>query len=135
MKLFFPGLLLLLATSAWSQNQGNVVVHNPPALVQVMSKHLEATKEASGISGFRVQVFSDSGNRSRENARRAKARFRLNNDEIPAYVVFDAPSYKVEVGDFITRLDAERLLRELKSQYPGAFVVAVNEMEIPRIWQ
>lgn len=136
MKLLLATLLVLgMTTMAKSQSEGNVVVHEPPSIMHVMSTYQQATKEVNGIPGYRVQVFSDSGNRSRENARRAKAQFRLRNSDIPAYVVFDAPNYKVEVGNFTTRLDAERVLRELQSQYQGAFVVAVDEMEVPKIWQ
>jgi hypothetical protein len=39
------------------------------------------------------------------------------------YLTFDEPYYRVRVGDFRTRLEAEKFLRKISRKYPGAWVI------------
>lgn len=55
--------------------------------------------------GYRVQIFASSQQkRAEEIAAEARTRFRE-----PVYVEYDAPFYKVRVGDCITRAEADAL--------------------------
>ncbi|WGU68695.1 hypothetical protein QIU19_01595 [Capnocytophaga canimorsus] len=47
----------------------------------------------------------------------AKSKFKL-----PASLSFETPNYKVRIGVFRTRLDAERQLVEVKKVFPAAFI-------------
>ena len=72
------------------------------------------------ILGFRIQIFASS---TQKNASRvaddARAVFTDN-----VYVQHVAPYYKVRVGDFLTREDAQALqAKALQKGYRGAFVV------------
>lgn len=74
----------------------------------------------ASILGFRIQIFASS---TQKNASRvaddARAAFTEN-----VYVQHVAPYYKVRVGDFLTREDAQSLQqRALQKGYRGAFVV------------
>ena len=40
-----------------------------------------------------------------------------------AYTVYDAPEYKLQIGDFRTRLEAEKFLKEVVKKYGSGFVV------------
>ena len=42
---------------------------------------------------------------------------------IQAYRSYASPNFKVTVGNFRTRLDAEALLRQIKGDFPDAFIV------------
>ena len=72
------------------------------------------------IDGFRVQVFATADREIAENASRS-AQERLN---LPAYVDLDGGMYKVRVGDFATRAQADQALGAIRSQYSDAWVVA-----------
>jgi hypothetical protein len=43
--------------------------------------------------------------------------------EVSAYLTFKAPYYRVRVGDFRTKLEAEGFLFQLATNYPNAFTV------------
>ncbi|MFN3875143.1 MAG: SPOR domain-containing protein, partial [Flavobacteriales bacterium] len=53
------------------------------------------------------------------------------NPEGTAYLSWLAPNWRLRVGDCRTRLEAERLLRDVKAQYPGSYIVP-DEIEMPR---
>ncbi|TBW30143.1 SPOR domain-containing protein [Gramella sp. KN1008] len=40
----------------------------------------------------------------------------------PSQIVYEAPNYKVWVGNFRNRLEADRALLKLKSSFPAAFI-------------
>ena len=79
--------------------------------------------ENKGISGYRLQIFFDSGNYSGDRATEAKNDFEKKYRDIPAYITWKAPNYRVRVGDFRTRLDAEKYLKRIGRDYPNAWVI------------
>lgn len=73
------------------------------------------------VQGFRIQLFSSS-NIDEATTAKAEATQKFSSDSI--YVVFDAPVYKVRVGDFINRYEANQRLPEFVTQgYRDAWVV------------
>jgi hypothetical protein len=75
-------------------------------------------------SGFRVQIFF--GNR--KEALERKADFIESHPDIPAYISYLAPNFRLRVGDFRTRLEAERLKDTL--DYTGCYIVR-DKIELP----
>ena len=71
--------------------------------------------------GFRVQVFASSDREVAENARGVAAqRLRL-----PGYLDLEAGVYKVRVGNFVTRADADKALATIRAaDYADAWIVA-----------
>jgi hypothetical protein len=48
------------------------------------------------------------------------------------YLMFQSPYYKVRVGDFRTRMDAEGFKQKLLDEFPDAFVVK-DEINFPEL--
>tara|TARA_Y100000782_G_scaffold25719_1_gene28409 strand:+ start:1004 stop:1429 length:426 start_codon:yes stop_codon:yes gene_type:complete len=72
------------------------------------------------IEGFRVQVLATS---SQENAERLRYELAIEYGK-DIYIVFDAPNYKVRIGNFIDRRLAEKLRLELINKgYPSSWII------------
>ena len=72
------------------------------------------------INGFRIQVLSTQNGEQAENMR-MELISRVNNS---VRVIFEAPNYKVRVGAFTDRNDAERLRKQLYTLgYRRAWIV------------
>lgn len=72
--------------------------------------------------GFRIQIFASSSI-DEANAAKVVAEEKALRDSI--YVVYDPPVYKVRVGDYSTRLEAnQHLTRLINIGYPDAWVVS-----------
>ncbi|MDE2830078.1 MAG: SPOR domain-containing protein [Gemmatimonadota bacterium] len=83
--------------------------------------------ESDAKSGFRVQIFSSSTRGSAENAQ-MQARAQLRRDDV--FIDFEPPYFKVRVGNFQTRNDAEILLEEVtKKGYETAFIVQTKSSQ------
>lgn len=71
------------------------------------------------VAGYRVQVFSDNNAATAKNEARAKAR--AIGDAMPqyhTYITFEAPFWRLRVGDFRSRQDAEDAADEVKRLFP-----------------
>ena len=72
------------------------------------------------IEGFRVQVLATS---SQENADRLRDELAIEYGK-DIYIVFEAPNYKVRIGNFIDRRLAEKLRLELINKgYPSSWII------------
>lgn len=98
---------------------------------ELIQTHIEYNKVMNGIHGYRIQIFSSSGNFSRSNALTEQSRFQSRYPAVPAYVIFNSPYYIVRVGNFRTRLEAEAFRQFIIRQYPGAYIVK-EFIELPK---
>ena len=89
-------------------------------LAKLIQAHKDIGQGTGFIEGFRIQIFAGS---SRESAQRVKGRFLSNYPGMGSYLVHNAPTYRVRVGDFLERSDALKMLAQLKPLFPDAFVV------------
>lgn len=74
----------------------------------------------TSVEGFRIQVFSGT---SREAASRQRAEMSTLFPQRELVFFFDRPYFKVRLGAFYSRLEADQALREVRVWVPGAFVV------------
>ncbi|MBT3604580.1 MAG: SPOR domain-containing protein [Candidatus Latescibacteria bacterium] len=80
--------------------------------------------------GFRLQIFSASTRQAAEDARN-RAKQQLSRDDI--FIDFEPPYFKVRIGNFKTRKDAEKLRDTAKKQgYETPFVVETQIQTSPQ---
>jgi hypothetical protein len=75
------------------------------------------------MKGYRVQVFSGSGNEARQKANQLRSEFLQLYPDMATHLVFQQPNFKVRIGDLRTELEAIRLKKEIGYDYPNGFVV------------
>ena len=96
-------------------------------VVETLPKVAVQPRVEVATPGFRVQLFSSSTERTAQEVQN-QARAWLKRDDV--VVEFDDPNFKVCVGNFQTREDAEKFLEEVKSVgYETAFIVQANPVQ------
>jgi len=98
-------------------------IHQDITISKIAAKHIQINENYPWIDGYRVQLYSISGVSSRDKANRFKAEFLIKNPNAIVYIVYQAPYYKVRIGDFRTKINALSYLQNIKKNYPSAFVV------------
>lgn len=71
------------------------------------------------VAGYRVQIFSDNNARTAKDEAESKAR--LVAEKFPrysTYVVYSSPYWRLKLGDFRTRDEAEVAATEIKRKFP-----------------
>lgn len=127
----FIGAFLIALCVAKAQDvvPGKVVIHQDDRIDNLIEKHIYLNKNGK-LEGFRVQIFYDSGNNSKNRAFAQKAKFLAEYPEVSAYLSFQSPNYKVRVGDFRSRLDADGFKARIIGTFTDAFVVK-DEINYP----
>jgi len=72
------------------------------------------------LSGWRIQVFSGNNQRiSKNEAFRKETDVKTTFPEMSTYVKYNAPFWRLRVGDFQTYQDAQRMLIQLRHTFPA----------------
>ncbi|GGH09445.1 cell division protein [Pedobacter zeae] len=120
-------LCLFLTATAFAQ-KGEVTVIKDPLIDSLIAKRLEVYKTSGEVKpgkpivsayGYRVQIFYGSDRREVFNE---QARFKGLYPQLNTYLTYKEPNYYVRVGDFRTRLEAQRLINELRPAFPTLFI-------------
>jgi len=81
------------------------------------------------IPGYRVQIYSGP---QRSKANEVKADFSGNFSDIPAYLIYQQPNFKIRTGNFRTKLEAYKFMKSLPFQFANSFIVN-DEIVIPEL--
>ncbi len=133
-RVFLLILVLALAFSITSKAQSGAekrYIDQDPQIEDVLESYREVNKK-QGMQGYRIQIYTDSGNRSKLRTDRMKSQFDARFPEVRSYISYDEPYYKLRVGDFRSRLDAERFLRRIAPVYLSSILV-VDRINYPRL--
>ena len=95
------------------------------------SEEIEALIEAYDVAekkldGFRIQIFLGKP----KEAQKVRAQFISKYPDVPAYDAWQSPNMKIRIGDLPSRLEAERVLRDIRKDYPAAYIVK-DQIELP----
>lgn len=96
--------------------QNGVVSVNQDKDIDVL---LDLKKEVNkSQSNYKIQVYN--GNRS--GAQKTRLEFRNSFSDWSTSMKFETPNYKIWVGNFKTRLEADRALLKIKRKFNNAFI-------------
>ena len=88
-----------------------------------------STAEPDTVPGFRIQVFASN---NYEDAAAVRNSLNLELPVLWVYMVYDAPAYKVRVGDYTNRADANLAVDGFIDRgYKGAWVVPDRVLSSP----
>jgi hypothetical protein len=122
--LFF--VVAFLPTLSFAQTRGRVEVVKDPLIDTLIARRPTLNKAILNIGeetvyGYRVQIFFGS---SRQAAYDAQEKFRQEYPDLRTYVSYTEPNFKVQAGDFRTRLEAEKLRSELTQTFTTLFIIS-----------
>lgn len=73
------------------------------------------------LAGYRIQLYTGT---KRADMEAAKLYIYQNYGELNTYIAYNHPTYRLRVGDFATRLEAERYFNKIKNEYPGSTLIS-----------
>lgn len=140
MKTLFTFIICCFSFAVSAQKRGEVVIVKDPLIDSLIEKRIALSKKATPATGhrngaivsqmgFRVQVFYGSDRRQTFNE---QARFKSAYPKLNTYITYKEPNYYLRVGDFRTRLEAQRLMNELRSTFPTLFIFR-EKINAPRL--
>ncbi len=130
MKTFYTFIICCFSLASFAQKRGEVVFIKDPLVDSLIEKRITLSKKTAPVTshksgaivsqmGYRVQVFYGSDRRQTFNEQN---RFKSAYPKLNTYITYKEPNYYLRVGDFRTRLEAQRLMNELRSTFPTLFI-------------
>ena len=123
-KTFLKVLFIILVFSNFNTLFAQeVTVTQDPKLEQLLNEKRKVNSSITINNQYKIQVF----NGSSEESKKTLIQFKKENKNYDATIVFSTPIYKVWVGNFKSRIEAERNLNSLKKKYPNAILIKPNK--------
>ena len=136
---------ILKELNGTSHGKGRVTVHEDENIRHVLGRPMSPTRtvytSADGtvqfhrLRGFKVQAFSGNNQRtSKDEAHRKQAQINAAFPEHETVVLFDSPFWRLRVGNFVTREEAEEAMQEFRKRFPSfgmEMFIVVDEVKIP----
>ena len=111
-------LALIFSFSSQAQEEGVIKVESSESVKALIAKKLAYNKSLSFIEGFKIQLFYG----SEQGAIKVKEDFNSVFPKIESELKFHSPDWKVWVGSYKTRLEADNALVEIKEGFPSAII-------------
>lgn len=103
------------STSLTAQDGGKITVTADSSIVR-LERNNRGFKD---MKGYRIQIFLGSV----EEAKKKRNEYLSTGLPYSSYVKQIVPEHAIEIGDFVTKLDAQRALKELKKTFSSAIIV------------
>ena len=115
MKYISTFILLFGFSFLLNAQQGEVNISQPSDI----DKLLEFKKDIKTSKVYKIQVYQSV---DPDDAQKAKTDFLESYSDWPVDIHWNTPNYKVWVGNFSTRLEADRALQKIKKNYMNAII-------------
>ena len=132
MKKFFLIACCLISLKIFSQDTSSVVIHKDSRIDLLIEKQIQINEETSRAArrvgkGFRLLVINTN---KRDEAVAAKTKVYTYFPELKSYLIYQSPFYKLKVGNFKDRKEAEEYLERLKKYFPQGVYIMSDTIEI-----
>ena len=109
-----------------------VIVHKDPRIDLLVKKQIQINEETSREArrvgrGFRLLVINTN---NREEAAAAKTKVYTYFPELKSYLLYQAPYFKLKVGNFREKKEAEDYQKRLEKYFPKGVFIMNDTIEI-----
>ncbi len=118
-KIFIFSILALICTETSFAQPATVTVNQDEKITELLTLKKKLEKERELGEGFTIQLYYGESGQANSIIRK----FESNYSAWPVSLEYETPNFKVWVGDFDSRLEADRALLEIKEKFPSAFIL------------
>ena len=104
----FLFLLCMFGVGFGLYGQTEVGYDKEEGIAELEELHKFVWANLKEIEGYRIQLLEASGVNSRNSVEQAHQEFRASFPDIPSYVSYAEPYFRLRVGNFETKLEAHK---------------------------
>ena len=119
LKIISTLIMVYFSTSKVNAQEQNSTLNQDPKFEQLLSEKRKINTSLILNDSYKIQIF----NGSSENAKKILSEFKQEFATIEGTIIFNTPNYKVWVGNFRTRIEAERNLTAIKERYKNVLLI------------
>ena len=115
--------VMMIGVGRMCAQDSKITVTQSPEFEQLLAEKRRINSSITVNDKYKIQVY----NGDSETSKKTLTEFRKEFKNCDGTIVFSTPSYKVWVGNYKSRIEAERNLVEIRKKYPNAFLVRPNK--------
>ncbi|MDO6761052.1 SPOR domain-containing protein [Tamlana sp. 2_MG-2023] len=115
-SIFYIGVCALFTTFYTNAQEGQVTINQDANIPKLLE--LKKSLNDEDTDRYKIQIY----NGNRQDAYTAKSAFSSVFSEWTPSIHFEQPNFKIWVGNFRTRLEADRALKKIKKEFSSAFI-------------
>jgi hypothetical protein len=123
----FCACLLFIALSGMSTSLKAQNSPDDSLSAELANRYRRISAAKMSRPGYRIQIYFGA---DRAKAQELRTDFMRTFPEMGAYLIYQQPNFKVRVGDFRSRLEAQGFLKSLNDRYTPSFIVP-EEIRLP----
>lgn len=119
-----------------ASNGGEVRLNSSPNIENLLKWHTRINETKKSFTGYRIQIHSvNSYGCNIEQLKEMRNKFEEAYPDIPAYLKYFDPDFKIRVGNFHSRLESISALYRVRKMYPSSYPVKteISIEELKRI--
>lgn len=103
---------------------GEVVIVEGDSVNNLIKWHIHQNKRTKSFTGYRIQLYSvNSYGCDMEKLKEYRDEFETTFLDIPAYLQYFNPDFKIRAGNFHSRLESIPTLHRIREEYPASYPV------------
>lgn len=102
---------------------GKITIKTDLGFNELVEKYKKVNYSSSAVEGYRVQISTDAGNNAKDISNKVLQEFKSTFSDVPAYITYQQPNFKVRCGDFRYKSEARKLQKRIAFIYPSTFIV------------
>ncbi|HET6768075.1 MAG TPA: SPOR domain-containing protein, partial [Chitinophagaceae bacterium] len=123
---------VFFSLSAFSQDTSSIIIHKDPRIDLLVKKQIQINEETSRDArrvgrGYRLLVVNTN---KRDEAVAAKSKVYTFFPELKSYLIYQSPYFKLKVGNFKDRKEAEEYRERLQKYFPKGVFIMNDTIEI-----
>ncbi len=119
-----PEYDLLQELSQFQENGGTVELHASEKIQDMLKWHIRQNKQSRSFTGYRIQLYSvNSYGCDINKLKEFRDKFEQDFLDIPAYLKYFDPDFKIRAGNFHSRLESIPALYRIRKLHPSSYPV------------
>ena len=110
-------------------SDGFVVLQQENGIADLVKFNIEQNKKLNGIEGWRIQLYSGSGINAKKEAQEIKGQAMTEFPDQKVYLIYNAPFWRVRVGDFRDKSESLSLYYSLKKKFENCYPVKDSDVQ------
>ncbi len=112
-------LVITISIAKLNAQSKNTIINQDPKVEQLMNEKIKINNSLSINDRYKIQIFSGVS----DIAKKTLHEFKQENKNEDATIIFQTPNYKVWVGNYRSRMEAERNLIEIQKKYKNVLLI------------
>ncbi len=99
------------------KSEPTLLINEDPKIAQLLAIKTEMDKNGTLSNSYRIQLYNGTMNQAQKVLKKAEALFPQWKTDFK----WETPEFKVWIGNYRSKLERDRALREIKKEFPAAF--------------